>query len=38
MENNEPKQEIAVTEDLKHILGVLKPQDAEIYCNMGITL
>jgi len=29
MENNEPKQEIAVTEDLKHILGVLKPQDAE---------
>jgi len=29
MENNEPKQEIAVTEDLKHILGVLKPQDAQ---------
>jgi hypothetical protein len=29
MENSEPKQEIAVTEDLKHILGVLKPQDAQ---------
>lgn len=29
MDNNELKQEIAVTEDLKHILGVLKPQDAQ---------
>lgn len=29
MESSEPKQEIAVTEDLKHILGVLKPQDAQ---------
>lgn len=29
MENSEPKQEIAVTEDLKHILGVLKPKDAQ---------
>jgi hypothetical protein len=29
MENSKPKQEIAVTEDLKHILGVLKPEDAQ---------